>query len=907
MKIKSLFALLFAVTISLNIQAEPISPEAAAEIAASFVNNQPALRKAHKAPQTAASMRLAHTRKKAASDENAFYVFNRADKAGFIIVSADDRTAEDILGYSDGGADFNEAAINPSLRFWLNRYAEEISAIDSDPQAAVQPRKAKQVTAIAPLLKNQNGVEITWYQEAPYNNYCPLDQRDNTRSLTGCVATATSAIMYKWQHPAKGHGTNSYTWYNCKDDNCDQYWTKTVSSNFDTVTFNWSNMLPAYEGVNATAAQKKAVASLMYNVGVAANMQYGGDANNGSGAWTDDMGRGLVNYFDYVVDKFITMYSQSGYYDNNPIPTEFACEFNVTRDQFTSYFNADLIAGRPILMGGEDTNGGGHEFVCDGRDADNKFHINWGWEGEGNGYFAITALKPTGSSYNFSSNLDALIGLRPVAQGPDVNVTWMADGQLFDETVASHGVLALPTTTLSACGNGKVFVGWTADEDYTGDDAPEFVAAGTVLDEDATYYAVYAVVGEGGAPSEESLAFSSLGLSNQTEVEGEAIAIGTNSTITFNKGTNTNTPKYYDTGSAIRLYGGGNCVVSSEAGEISRIEFTFASGEGSNEITASTGTYSDGVWTGNASSVTFTVGGTSGHRRFKSVAVTVGGGVSYTAYATTCSGATPEPVYYTIRFFNNGEQVGESQSVLKNQQAQVPADPTPACEDYTFVGWWTAALNADNTEAKTWVTNFKATKDQDYYAIYSKTVTSGTSQTSAEESLTFSSLGKANQAEVTNEEIAVGTHSTITFAKGTGSTTPKYYTSGDAIRAYGGNTVTVAADANMSQIVFTFGSGDGTNEITASTGTYSNGTWTGDAESVVFTIGGTSGHRRFASVAVTLGGASSTTYYSSVVNCNPSDVETIFVEEAAQKVLRDGQLVIIRGEEVYTITGVRIQ
>ena len=60
----------------------------------------------------------------------------------------------------------------------------------------------------------------------------------------------------------------------------------------------------------------------------------------------------------------------------------------------------------------------------------------------------------------------------------------MADGQLFDETVASHGVLALPTATPEACANGKVFVGWTADEDYTGDDAPEFVAAGTVLDED---------------------------------------------------------------------------------------------------------------------------------------------------------------------------------------------------------------------------------------------------------------------------------------------------------------------------------------------------------------------------------------------------------------------------------------
>lgn len=904
MKIKSLFALLFAVTISLNIQAEPISPEAAAEIAASFVNNQPALRKAHKAPQTAASMRLAHTRKKAASDENAFYVFNRADKAGFIIVSADDRTAEDILGYSDGGADFNEATINPSLRFWLDRYAEEISAIDQDPQAAIHPRKAKQISAVLPLLKNAAGQEITWYQEAPYYNYCPIDQRDNTRSLTGCVATATSQIMYKWRYPAQGTGSHSYTWYDCKDDNCDQYWTKTVTSNFDTVYFDWDNMLPAYEGKSATTAQKKAVASLMYNVGVAANMKYGGDANGGSGAWTDDMGKGLVNYFGYTVDKFITMYSQSDYFDSDPIPTEFTCEFSVTRDQFTSYFNADLEAGRPILMGGEDTNGGGHEFVCDGRDNNNKFHINWGWEGSGNGYFAITALKPTGSSYNFSNNLDALIGLRPVAQGPDVNVTWMADGQLFDETVASHGVLALPTATPEACANGKVFVGWTADEDYTGDDAPEFVAAGTVLDEDATYYAVFAATEEGGTASVvATMVAANQGYENQQDVTAVTMD---NCTLTFSKAGGNNAPKYYTIGSAIRCYKNNTLTISS-TNSITSVVFTTVNGY-DGVITASEGSYSNGTWTGSANEVTFTNAPSDNSQwRIVSIQVTTGGGVSYSAYTTTCSGETPEPVYYTIRFFDNGTQLGESQSVLKNQQAQVPADPTPECDDYTFVGWWTEGLNSDNTEAKTWVTNFKATKNQDYYAIYSKIVISDGSQ-AVEESLAFVGLGKDNQTDVNNEEIIIGNHSTITFAKGTGSVSPKYFTTGTAIRAYGGNTVTVAADANMSLIEFTFDSGEGTNAISASTGTYDDGTWTGDAASVVFTIEGTSGHRRFKTVTVTIGTAAGyTTYYTSVVNCNPSDVETIFVEETALKVLRDGQLVIIRGEEVYTITGVRIQ
>ena len=329
---KKLFLGLIALVLTASLYAGTRTAEEAAGIAASFVNNQPALRKAHKSAQSAATMRLAFTRQKDASQENAYYIFNRADNAGFIIVSADDRTAEDVLGYSDGGADFDINNVNPNLRFWLNRYAEEISAINQDPKAALQPRKAKQVTAISPLLKNSNGEEITWYQEAPYNNYCPIDQRDNTRSLTGCVSTATSAIMYKWQHPAKGHGTHSYTWKNCKNDNCTQYWTNTITSNFDTVTFDWANLLPAYDGVSYTTAQAKAVASLMYNVGVAANMQYGGDENGGSGAWTDDMGYGLQNYFDYEFDKFITMYSENDYGTAAVSPAE----YSVTSAQFTA-------------------------------------------------------------------------------------------------------------------------------------------------------------------------------------------------------------------------------------------------------------------------------------------------------------------------------------------------------------------------------------------------------------------------------------------------------------------------------------------------------------------------------------------------------------------------------------------
>lgn len=121
----------------------------------------------------------------------------------------------------------------------------------------------------------------------------------------------------------------------------------------------------------------------------------------------------------------------------------------------------------------------------------------------------------------------------------------------------------------------------------------------------------------------------------------------------------------------------------------------------------------------------------------------------------------------------------------------------------------------------------------------------------AVETFTFSEQGYQNQR--TMGEVN-GTNIQIIFNKGTSSYEPKYYTSGTAVRAYGGNYFTVTANDNpITKIVIGFGSSDGSNSITTNVGTYSSGTWTGNAESVTFTVGGSSGNRRIASIAVTYG------------------------------------------------------
>lgn len=362
------------------------------------------------------TLQLAGTRMKTNKAEAAFYVFNLSDYSGFAVVSADDRT-EDVLCYSDEGS-IDLEHLNPHLAWWLDRYQQQISSVTDE--TAYTPtekaaRRAMQYTAVSPLLGSRN-----WDQLKPYNNLCPIDPYDSTRSYTGCVATATAMIMAKWKYPQKGKGSKTYT---CIFYDPDSYNERTglyskevgrkeLTVDFSQTTYDWDNMKDNYN-TRYTKAQADAVATLMYHCGVAAEMYYAGDAAGGSGTYTDLMAVGLAEYFDYKYDKFITMYS---YWDYGLAYTpDSVTEYGVERSKFESYFHKDIDAGRPILMGGEGDDGG-HEFVCDGRDASGNFHINWGWSGSGNCYCTLSALNLSYdhyTTYGFSDNLDALIGLRP--------------------------------------------------------------------------------------------------------------------------------------------------------------------------------------------------------------------------------------------------------------------------------------------------------------------------------------------------------------------------------------------------------------------------------------------------------------------------------------------------------------
>ena len=232
---------------------------------------------------------------------------------------------------------------------------------------------------------------------------------------------------------------------------------------------------------------------------------------------------------------------------------------------------------------------------------------------------------------------------------------------------------------------------------------------------------------------------------------------------------------------------------------------------------------------------------------------------------------------YTVRFSTGSHSTTtiepiQGSSVNPINIDALTADPSTLCvaQDWVFAGWSAASVD-ETTQAPAFVsgTEYVPTDNITLYAVYSKTEGVGSSTASID----FTAQGYTNAQAIS--DVAISNNVNVTFAQGTNhNNAPKYYSNNvqiPAIRCYGGNTFTVTAtDAAITNITLTFGSEDGSNYISPDNGDYSNGTWTGNENSVVFTISGTSGNRRIAGMSVTTFGGIVT--YNSDPECFVYDV-----------------------------------
>lgn len=271
---------------------------------------------------------------------------------------------------------------------------------------------------------------------------------------------------------------------------------------------------------------------------------------------------------------------------------------------------------------------------------------------------------------------------------------------------------------------------------------------------------------------------------------------------------------------------------------------------------------------------------------------------------------TPVTIKYGITFMVNGQELRTDSVVENAQPTSLPATPTScSAESNIFVGWTTTPISGTSDIAPkvlyTQAKQIPALKDDlTLYATFAKKQTTQTGQVAATEKLDFST-GYSNGQDVTGKTQG---GVTVAFSQASGNNPPKYYNSGNAVRCYANNTITVTA-SDITKIAFTFGSSDNSNAITANKGSFSTNTWTGTADEVVFTIGGTSGHRRIAAVEVTMNGVGETTVYSRyITSCQTTTelTEHPMDMRSARKVLIGGQIYLQVADGLYNMLGQKI-
>lgn len=382
---RKIFLLLAMLCGTLYLWANPITPEQAKQIAFKQLQNS--------AVRSAAPLQLSYTRTTkaapslrsagGASSENLYYIFNRGEKDGFVIVAADDR-APAVLAYSDAGH-FDMDNLPEQAAWFITRYDNAMSQIISGAVAKGTLLRAGKIYGepVSPLLDIEG---IKWDQGSPYNDACPFFG-GGQRAYTGCVATALAQILRFHKFPAISKGSITYN---------DGITTRSMT--FGKKPYDWKNMLPEYKkyGVGATQAQKDAVAQLMVEVGFATRMVYAIDNFGSSGTQTQYLPQALVEHFN--CSPSVRLMNRYSYPD----------------DEFKSTIYNELKNNRPVFYSGKAENaGGGHAFVCDGYSKDGLFHFNWGWGGVANGYFRLESLSPellgTGAGNGYYSGCETIV------------------------------------------------------------------------------------------------------------------------------------------------------------------------------------------------------------------------------------------------------------------------------------------------------------------------------------------------------------------------------------------------------------------------------------------------------------------------------------------------------------------
>lgn len=329
------------------------------------------------------------------------------EEGGFVLLAAD-KNIRPVLAYSKSGA-IDADSDNPALLAYLSELnsalheARMISAgtdhydaflaggdeweelledtglenevLDGELVGNTAGNNREEKTVIEPMITTK------WGQRDPYWLSTPLEE-DGSQTLVGCGAVALGQILRYHEYPSHGMRTHSYNW----KPSADSDYQKDLSVEYAKSSWDWSLMPDDLRQEDVTDQQKQETARFLYEAAVAVSMQF---TKGNSWSATTNNERAFKEFFRYP-DSVRLLYRSR--YDD---------------ERWITRMREEMEEGRPVFYRGGNSSGGGHFFILDGVDADDLFHVNWGWYGSSDGYF--TLLPPGPGAYGQGNS--AVVGI----------------------------------------------------------------------------------------------------------------------------------------------------------------------------------------------------------------------------------------------------------------------------------------------------------------------------------------------------------------------------------------------------------------------------------------------------------------------------------------------------------------
>lgn len=316
----------------------------------------------------------------------AFYVFSPASNTGFVIVSSDAKHPH-ILGYSFESALPKVQDLPDGMRDFLMEYTLES-------QQNLPSRTNYTATQMGNIVKHLE--TAPWGQGAPYNNLCLTTNGEP--AAAGCVPVAYSILMQYHQWPLTAKEVKVYH-------------SGTGESISLGHTYDWANILHTYSAPY-TDAQATAVATLIRDMGWTYGVNYGTAGTSASEAPTK-----FMEVFKY---KSETPRNDGNYTTNRTVMGNDVL--------WREYIRQSLDANLPIPYSSVVKNpatgkiSGRHIFILDGYTDNDYYHFNWGWNGQGNGWYLLSNMT-TDAASDYSTSHRAYFMLSPERTTYNVSVS----------------------------------------------------------------------------------------------------------------------------------------------------------------------------------------------------------------------------------------------------------------------------------------------------------------------------------------------------------------------------------------------------------------------------------------------------------------------------------------------------